>query len=185
MAYLHLYFSQDANNIELFKVIFYDEESAPRVSVRGRNSGAYNRAGAFIWSAGARALSVFFLKAVEQYYSKGSYFGSEFLPIMQGEKGSQASSLLYCIYRHPAWLVKMFGVDGSCDCIIHQIIKVTNRHFSYGNFVHLGIDDLFLSPANIKICLNDKEVTDYPTLEEILLELEDNRNICPEQLSLF
>lgn len=93
---------------ELERTIFTGHPSNTQImSVRGKSGGAYGSVGSFQWTPGVKALGIILLKALIQDQKKKNIH----MPLLEGERGSLASSLDYALDKQPEWMYSMFGAD--------------------------------------------------------------------------
>ncbi len=149
---------------ELFQTKLYPPfDGPPRITVRGKTSGAYTNAGSFNFSSAVRALCVLCLKSV--LVEKSS---SDELPIILGDKGSLAASLDYALTKQPMWIQEMFGSDAAGTAIAQRLFRRTNSHRKRPGPVVIKVNERALPPQNIHIYLNGKRIDDIASLQNLL-----------------
>lgn len=118
---LSLWFSSD-RQIELIKTTFKSPSIANEVcAIRGKTAGAFASCATFQWTAAVQALSILLLKAV----IRDKNGCRTFEPLLEGGKGTIASSLDAALYKQNSWL-ELFGSTASGDLLSRRIITRTN-----------------------------------------------------------
>ena len=149
---------------ELFQTKLYPaSDGPPRITVRGKTSGAYTNAGSFNFSSAVRALCVLCLKSVLVEQSS-----SNELPILLGERGSLAASLDYALTKQPMWIQEMFGSDAAGTSLAQRLFRRTNSHRKRPGPVVIKVNERALPPKNIHIYWNGKRIDDIAALETLL-----------------
>lgn len=119
-------------------------------SVRGKTSGAYKGAGSFQWTSAVKALTLLFLRAVED--PNGIH--------LSGYGGSLAVSLDYALSKQPVWLCEMFGTDGVGHSIARRFISRTNPERKRPGPVSLSLNQNYLAASMIEVVVDGRVVTD-------------------------
>lgn len=156
--------------VELIETCFRSTPlDIPRVTVRGKTSGAARHAGSFQWTSAVRALCVLFIRAAI------SKVDSAEVPLLTGAHGSPAASLDYAISKQPGWLVDMFGSDSFGRCVAQRLLDRTNPERKRPGPVAIGIKPMVVSESRIDVFLDGKPVSSAEALKELLsgLSLSD------------
>jgi hypothetical protein len=149
---------------ELFQThLSKGSESPPRITVRGKTSGAYTNAGSFHFSSAVRALCLLCLKTVIMEKSR-----SYELPVLIGERGSLAASLDYALAKQPMWIQEMFGSDVNGAALAPRLFRRTNSHRKRPGPVVIKVNERALPPQNIHIHWNGRKIDDIVALETLL-----------------
>jgi hypothetical protein len=125
-------------------------EAPVRYSVRGKTAGAFKGAGSFQWTTAVRALSIFFLNAIEN-------------PIgihLSGHAGSLAASLDYALSKQPIWLAEMFGVDTLGNCLARRFIHRTNSERKRPGPVSLSLNQSYLESTMVEVVVDGRQGLD-------------------------
>lgn len=147
---------------ELIEVQYRESpQTEVRISVRGKTSGPLRQAGSFQWTAAVKGLALLVLRTCA--CREGM--------LLPGEKDSLASSLDYAISKQPVWLTEMFGCDAQGSSLAKRMILRTNPERKRPGPVVLGINQLFLRPAEISIFSHGKLCRDDELLP-LLNQLE-------------
>ena len=158
-----LYFA-GVSTAELFRTkLSKGSETPPRITVRGKTSGAYTNSGSFHFSSAVRALCVLCVKTVIIEKSR-----SDELPILLGERGSLAASLDYALTKQPMWIQEMFGSDVTGTALAQRLFRRTNSHRKRPGPVAIKVNERALPPQNIHIYWDGKKIDDIAALETLL-----------------
>lgn len=169
MSYLKLWFNSGVGP-QLERSEFYSsKDNKKHISVRGKDSGAFIGAGSFIWSAGVRAVCIFFLKSC--YHHNQSNIFNVFPPVMRGERSTPSHSLALSVAKGPNWMHEMFGSDISGNSYLRRIIKASNLYFKLGSIVSLGLNTNILPYSNIEIYLDNEQITCSEQFKELIISL--------------
>jgi hypothetical protein len=169
---LELHF-EGTQSPELFMTQFRSGCANPaRVSVRGKTSGAYLRAGSFHFSAAVRAMCVICAKTVIASRS----FHSP--PVLLGCQGSLAVSLDYALTKGPGWVYDMFGFDSAGRALAPRLFCRTNSHRKRPGPVVVSVNARALPPGNIHILWGGRELLELEDLQKLLslLLLQEDSN---------
>ncbi len=160
---LKLYFSSGPN-FELLKTEFsHSAIIESKLSIRGKDKGAFLLAGTFQWTQAVQALSLFFLKAILATEET----------ILVGEIGSPAASLEYALAKPPVWLVEMFGLSKNSKPFIKKLVKRTNPELKRPGPVELSLNDNLLKKEQIEIYLSKKRVEEELEIMQLVKYLEN------------
>ena len=183
MAELSLWLGKSETGIcELERTLFIGNAAEPEIiAVRGKTAGAYRNAGTFQWTPGVKALSIVFLTAVSRYL-KGT---NTFLPLLEGERGSLASSLDYALNKQPDWLFDIFGADERGNAYLRQLLLRSNTGRRRTGPVSISLNEQLLSPQSIKIFVGEALIENADELQHLaraiimsesqpMVELESN-----------
>jgi hypothetical protein len=166
MTELVLWFSKSwSHEVELERTIFSRDDGKEMYAMRGKTIGAYGKVGTFQWTPGVKALSVVFLTALSRYLAQIDTY----LPLLEGGKGSLASSLDYALSKQPDWLFDMFGQDTDGNAYLRRLIYRSNSGMRRNGPIGISLMEDFLSPKYIKIFLNGKEIKDAEQLRGLAL----------------
>lgn len=147
MANLTLHFT-GGTRPELERTVFSHQLlSEQKVCVRGKTSGAHLNSGSFQWTAGVKAVAIFFLRVKARVSDDQS-------PILEGQQGSVAASMDFALGKMPLWLMDMFGVDAQGVSLTQRVITRTNPELKRPGPVALSLNKKVLTPDNIKITWN-------------------------------
>lgn len=140
-------------------------------SRRGAHSlhGTYE--GTFIWSAGVMGMSAIFLKAkicslmssVRETWTEASGIRSD--------ESDWARAFDSSLAKRPQWLLDMFGLDKADTPVIKRMFVRRNPEKKRPGPVLVFLNTAFLSPENISIFLDGRELVDATSLEELLQRL--------------
>lgn len=169
MTEISLWFAKSEREpCELERTMFTGNPAAAEIiAVRGKTSGAYKGAGTFQWTPGVKALTVVFLFALARQL-KGT---KTFLPLLEGEKGSLASSLDYALNKQPEWLFDVFGADEKSNSYLRQLLLRSNTGRRRRGPVSISLNEQLLSPLAIKVYVDDALVQDADTLQRMALSI--------------
>ena len=175
MAELSLWFAKtDKEAYELEKTQFIGNPANDQIiAVRGKTAGAYKGAGTFQWTPGVKALAVVFLTALARHL-KGT---KTMLPLLEGERGSLASSLDYALNKQPEWVFDMFGSDEKSNAYLRQLLLRSNTGRRRSGPVSISLNEEFLLPQSIKIYLGETVVKDTYVLQRMAEAILSSENI--------
>jgi hypothetical protein len=166
---LSLWFTTEGG-IELLKTTFKSPDlHADVCAVRGRTGGAYSTQSTFQWTAAVQALSVLLLKAAIRQ-KKGI---KTLEPLLEGGKGSLASSIDGALYKQNAWL-DLFGTTAQGDSLSRKIITRTNPGRRRFGPVLVSINERLLPADSIHIFLDNQPTNDTKRLEGCVNAIESN-----------
>lgn len=148
--------------------------ATPRVSVRGKTSGALRDAGTFQWTAGVRALCVLFLKGA---LSKAGGGGDT---LLIGGYGTLAASLDYATSKQPSWLIEMFGADSLGRCEFIRLVNRTNTERKRPGPTVIALKAGVVEEAAIEVFLNGRPVSSASALGDILAGLIEGGNLTKQ-----
>lgn len=152
-----------SESVELIETRFRSMPlDVPRVTVRGKTSGASRHAGSFQWTAAVRALCVLFVKAAIAKAESGEE------PHLTGAHGSPAASLDYAISKQPTWIVDMFGSDSLGRCAIQRLLDRTNPERKRPGPVTIGFKPTILMDSRIEVLLDDNPISSTAALRDLL-----------------
>jgi hypothetical protein len=143
-----------------FKGNPFDNEA---FAVRGKTAGVYQNAGTFQWTPGVKALCIVFLNAILRHVKKEK----NYLCVLQGGKGSLASSLDYALNKQPDWLFDTFGADQQGNSYLRHLLLRSNSGRRQGGPVRISLNEQLLSPRAIKIYVEDALITEPGELEQL------------------
>lgn len=130
---------------------------AIRISIRGRQSLKDNSSGNFQWTSAVIALCCTLIKAKlddlidpHERHGRGSGINSD--------DSKLALSLDYALTKNPIWLMDMFGVDQNGTCLSRRLLLRINSEKKRPGPVVINLNNSFISPKNIGIYLDDKEI---------------------------
>lgn len=164
---LSLWFSTD-RQIELIKTTFNSPSISNEVcAIRGKTAGAFASCATFQWTAAVQALSVLLLKAVVREKSGCR----SFQPLLEGGKGTIASSLDAALYKQNSWL-ELFGSTATGDLLSRRIITRTNPGRKRFGPVMISLNERILPAGAITVYLDDRPIHDLPTLTRCVEAIE-------------
>ncbi len=174
MTVLSLWFAKsETESYELEKTLFTGNPIvAEIIAVRGKTAGAYKGAGTFQWTPGVKALAVVFLVALVRKL-KGT---KTLLPLIEGERGSLASSLDYALNKQPEWLFDMFGADEKSNSYLRQLLLRSNSGRRRSGPVSISLNEQVLPPESIKVYVGDVLIQDAYTLQRMFLAIMSSDN---------
>lgn len=155
MKKLSLYFA-NCDRPELFRIAFtHPLSGALRVSVRGKDSGAYLDTYTFQWTQAVKAFCVLALRSQEDLNF-----------VLEGYKGSLASSLDYSIAKNTQWLSDVFGVESSGRTIAKKLFRRTNSDRNYSGPVGIALNPMLCQGLVVEVYLDQQKVdtSDYTRL---------------------
>lgn len=152
---LSLWFTSD-RQLELIKTCFHSPLlPQPITAVRGKTAGAFSTTATFQWTSAVQALSILLLRAVERVETKRHSID----PLLEGGKGSLASSLDASLYKQTAWL-DLFGATSRGDSMSRRVLTRTNPGRRRSGPVMIALNERIL-PANcIEVYLDNNRVKD-------------------------
>ncbi len=168
MTELSLWFTKsESEPCELERTLFKGPGVDEVMAVRGKTAGAYKGAGTFQWTPGVKALAVVFLIASARQ-RKGT---KTFLPLLEGERGSLASSLDYALNKQPEWLFDMFGSDEKSNSYLRQLLLRSNTGRRRSGPVSISLHEQLLSPQSIKVYVGDVLIQEADTLQRMAVSI--------------
>ena len=164
---LSLWFSTE-RQIELIKTTFKSPSiSRDLCAIRGKTAGAFASCATFQWTAAVQALSVLLLKAVIRDKSGCRSFE----PLLEGGKGTIASSLDAALYKQNSWL-ELFGSTATGDLLSRRIITRTNPGRKRFGPVMISLNERILPAGAITVYLDNRPINDVPTLTRCVEAIE-------------
>jgi len=136
--------------------------------VRGKTSGAFTTSATFQWTSAVQALSILLLRAASQYLRNSTSIE----PLLEGGKGSLASSLDASIYKQVVWL-DLFGITARGDSMSKRIFARTNPGRRRAGPVMIALNEKILPKSSITIFV-DNVPTNNPLIIEKLAETIEN-----------
>ncbi len=162
-----LWFAKSENGLELERTLCLDKSGAEFVTVRGKTAGAYKNAGKFQWTPGVKALSIVFLRALALTLRKEI----SFCPLLEGGRGSLASSLDYALSKQPEWLFDMFGHDDEGNAVLRKVLFRSNSSLRRVGNVGISLNEQLLDPQNIKVYIGSRLLTDAEEIEALAIAI--------------
>ena len=152
---------------ELERTIFTGHPSSNKImSIRGKTGGAYRNVGSFQWTPGVKALTIILLQARIQNAPICT-------PLLEGERGSLASSLDYALDKQPEWMYSMFGADNHGNAYLRSLILRSNSGIRRGGIVALSLDDRLLSSDSIEVYFKNVLLKNVQEIERVLQNIID------------
>jgi len=151
-----LWFAKSEDGLELERTLCLDGSGTEFVAVRGKTAGAYKNAGKFQWTPGVKALSIVFLRALSLTLRQDI----SFCPLLEGGRGSLASSLDYALSKQPEWLFDMFGCDSEGNALLRKLLFRSNSSLKRAGNVGISLNEKLLEPQNIKVYIGHRLLTD-------------------------
>ena len=143
----------------------------PVTAVRGKTSGAYSTEVTFQWTSAVQSLSTLLLKATARQKLNMSLK----TPLLEGGKGSMASSLDASLYKQTSWL-DMFGSNIRGDSLSKRVFLRTNPGRRRFGPVLISLNDRLIPSNAIKIYVDSRLVTDGRVLLQYANSIEDHWN---------
>ena len=156
----------------------YDAEI---VAIRGKSSAAYTGAGSFQWTPGVKALAIILLKALSQDLNENTIY----MPLLEGERGSLASSLDYALDKQPEWMYSMFGADNKGNAYLRKLILRSNSGIRRGGLVALSLNEQLLSPQSIEVYFKNMLLKNGQESERLLQNIIDKEQHTGKGLALL
>lgn len=181
MAQFSLFFFNEVKPT-LIETRFEHPISGSRQCVRGKTGGAYSGYGCFQWTSAVSAMTSLALQSA-------AYQEGQKIPLLLGERSSPASSLDYSLSKLPVWVLDMFGTDSRGRAIAQRLFRRSNPERKRPGPVIISINSHELSPKNIKVYLNNQQITDsskiHSMIERMAFAGEDRRiETAPELIAL-
>lgn len=142
--------------------------SEPVTAVRGKTSGAYSTEVTFQWTSAVQALSTLLLKAAARQKLKIKIK----TPLLEGGKGSMASSLDASLYKQTAWL-DLFGSIIRGDSVSKRVFLRTNPGRRRFGPVLISLNERLLPANAIKIFVDSRPVTEGRALQSYAHSIEN------------
>lgn len=166
---LSLWFTSE-RGLELIKTRFCSPSlSTPVVAVRGKTAGAFSTSATFQWTAAVQALSLLLLRAAVRHETHCS----QEEPLLEGGKGSLASSLDASLYKKTAWL-DLFGADIRGDSMSKRVLRRTNPGRRRSGPVMISLNEKLLPRHAIEVFLDDQRIKDPGKLNHYAFIIEDS-----------
>jgi hypothetical protein len=159
----------------LFKGNPFDKEA---FAVRGKTAGAYDNAGTFQWTPGVKALCVVLLNAVLRKVQQNK----SYLPLLQGGRGSLASSLDYALNKQPEWLFDIFGADQQGNCYLRHLLLRSNSGRRRSGPVRISLNEQLLSPQSIRVYIEDTLTSAPDELENLARSILEEESASDENV---
>ncbi len=155
-----LWFTKYQEEVQLERTLYVDSFGAEFVAVRGKTPGAYKKAGSFQWTPAVKALTIIFLTALKRNLKQIKTL----LPLLEGGRGSLASSLDYALSKQPELLFNMFGSDDQGNASLKKLLFRSNSGMRRAGSVGISLNEQLLDPQHIKIYVENKLITDSEEL---------------------
>lgn len=160
---LCLWFTSE-RELELIKTLFKSPLlSEPVVAVRGKTAGAFSTSATFQWTSAVQALAVLLVKAAARHEMR--HTNTE--PLLEGGRGSMASSLDASLYKQTAWL-DLFGANMHGDCLSRRVLNRTNPGRRRAGPVMLSLNERVLPAASVEIYIDGKRVQSPEELSKLM-----------------
>jgi hypothetical protein len=157
-AQFHLSFVR-GKQIELIETFFKLHADSPAYRcVRGRTSGAFAGCGTFLWSQAVQAMCLLVVRAKLCSTAVGHERAG--LPILQGTRGSAASSFDMSISAQTNWLAEMFGVSLSGGLVAKRLFVRSNSSLKLPGPVSVGINSHLIEAAQIRVAINGQAASE-------------------------
>ena len=170
MSKFILHFIDDGSEIQLSRTEFsHPINSHKRISIRGKNSGAFYGVGTFGWSPGVKGLCKLLCNAKIRAMQETRE--GEYQPHLQGMHRSMASALDSAIYKQCSWLEEMFGTDSEGRLLVVRLLRRSNSCLKLGGPVSLSLNSHFMDPLTISIFVNGVEADDVVKLSDMALAI--------------
>ena len=152
---LSLWFTSD-RQLELIKTCFHSPLLPQAITaVRGKTAGAFSTTATFQWTSAVQALSILLLRATERVETKRHSIE----PLLEGGKGSLASSLDASLYKQTAWL-DLFGATARGDSMSRRVLTRTNPGRRRSGPVMISLNERVLPANSIEVYLDNHRVRD-------------------------
>ncbi len=156
-ASIQLYFSSQDSRIQLDELIFEHPLLENTLhSLRGR--AQIPGFGVFTWSSAVSALCLLFLQS---RVNRGE--ARPGIALLQGNKGTAASSLDYAISKKPNWILDMFGTDSHGQPILRRLISRRNSEMKRPGPVSLYLN----SNVHVDVFLNGDQCISQDSLSRV------------------
>ena len=177
-----LWFAKSEDGLELERTLCLDGSGTEFIAVRGKSAGAYKNAGNFQWTPGVKALSIVFLRALSVTLRKDV----SLCPLLEGARGSLASSLDYALSKQPEWLFDMFGRDSEGNALLRKLLFRSNSSLRRAGNVGISLNEQVLDPQNIKVYIGNRILTDPEELEALadIIVSSEAREVNAEQFHI-
>ena len=164
---LALWFTSD-RQFELIKTRFHSPLlPQPITAVRGKTAGAFSTPATFQWISAVQALSILLLRATERVELKKHSID----PLLEGGKGSLASSLDASLYKQTAWL-DLFGATARGDSMSRRVLTRTNPGRRRSGPVMISLNERVLPAKSIEVYLDNNRVRDPQQLTRFAETIE-------------
>ncbi len=168
--------------------LWFDGEDAPQLTrtefahpllgrkqlaVRGKSCGALacnGATGTFQWTLGVQAFSCLALRAAAASRAAAN---DDYPAVLEGQRGSLASSLDYAISKCPAWLLDIFGVSATGDPLPKRIFLRYNAECKRPGPVVVAMNTKFLSSNIITIYWKNRLLEDLSEIRELITRIEE------------
>lgn len=140
----------------------------PKISIRGKTSGAFANVGNFQWTSAVRAFCVLCVRTVLALGHRELREVSQ----ISGLRGSLASSLDYALSKQPAWLREIGGLDNQGNAYVRRLIVRTNPECKRPGPVILGVNSRVLAFDRIHIFWEKTRVETVDGLRSLLSALD-------------
>ena len=159
MSCLKLWFRSALGDPQLDRAAFSHKllnDPGTRVSMRGRTPGVLpQRTGNFLWSNGVRAMCLLFVQTqLAECQQQECKNGARFLPYLEGDRLSPASSLDLALSKTPLWLQDLFGLDSRNHSIAHRMFRRSNPELKRPGPVLVSLNQEFLPSSSVVIFVN-------------------------------
>ena len=155
-AKLSLYFCGDLDRPQLARLEFNSPMlDCPRVSVRGKTGLPGGADYSFPWTSAVQAICILTLKHAAL---AGPNSGSS---AISSKSGSPAASLDNALFKHPNWLLDMFGTDSNGSCLLNRLITKINPGQKRPEPTVIAIRPEAIAPSNISIYLEAEQITKF------------------------
>lgn len=162
-----IHFFNTKNGFELVETKFTSSSETPRHCVRGKTSGAFRGSGTFQWTTAVRAISALFLRHVL------SQKVSSVQSLISGGNSSLAASLDYALSKAPRWIEDMFGAFNTGQIAAKRLFMITNPNQKRPGPVVIAVNEIAISPRDVRVMMDGIEVFEPVLLLEILRDVEN------------
>ena len=136
---------------------------------RGKSYQSLGMTGSFGWSAAVRGLCLLFIQsAINRVAGSNIPWGT----LVQGLRGSPSAALDAALSKQPVWVQDMFGVDSTGLSNLRRILVRNNPELKRPGPVILGLHRNWAESLQVRIFLNDREITDRIELETLVSSLQ-------------
>lgn len=133
-------------------------------AVRGKTTGTFSaKYGTFQWTPAVKAFCVLAVQSAA--FSRESEASSSDAALLSGNHSSPAASLAFALGKPPQWLLDLFGKDLKGRAIAKRVFLCSNPELKRGGQVSLALNESFLSPQQISVFYQGRELTNRRELE--------------------
>lgn len=161
---LELYFANEFAP-GLYKTIFTPPAGGtPVIGIRGTTISPGGVP--FIWGTATQSLMILFLTAASRRFLGNPIIG----PHLEGDKTTPVGALARLLKKRPnSWLYDLFSSDASGRSLLERMVVMENARSQRPGPITATLRADYLSPKNIKVFLDGKDISDDNALIHLLL----------------